>query len=195
MLDTAQLSQIAGLSKFHFMRIFKMYTGESIGIYIQRIRLEYIAHLLLTTSFSLSNIVQQTNYQTKHSLSKAFKKHFGLSPSHYKQRYRQRSCNKIPILSEERLPQIKNMSSLSIIYRAIDNTYSTMTTYKDIWKELLSFAEINIIKSVENKFVSVSLDAPLITTYSNCRFFIGITVKQNVEAKGKFGIMEIPAGY
>ena len=40
MLNTEQLSKIAGLSKFHFLRIFKEYTGESIGVYIQRIRLE-----------------------------------------------------------------------------------------------------------------------------------------------------------
>ena len=101
MLNTEQLSKIAGLSKFHFLRIFKEYTVESIGVYVQRIRLEHIAHLLLTANFSLNNIVLQTNYQTKHSLSKAFKKHFGLSPSDYKQQYKQQSYNEAPILSEK----------------------------------------------------------------------------------------------
>ena len=195
MLNTEQLSKIAGLSKFHFLRIFKEYTGESIGVYIQRIRLEYIAHLLLTANFSLNNIVLQTNYQTKHSLSKAFKKHFGLSPSDYKQQYKQQPYNEASILSEKRLPQIKKISSLSMIYRTIDNTCSTMKAYKDIWKELLSFAESNITKSPENRFISVSMDDPLITVYSNCRFLIGLTVNQKVKAKGKFGMMEIPAGH
>lgn len=193
-LNTEQISKIAGLSRFHFLRTFKAYTGESVGNYIQRIRLEYIAHLFLTTELSLNNIIQQTNYQTKHSLSKAFKKHFGLSPTDYKEQYKH-SYSEMPILSEGMLPQIRKISSLSIVYRAIDNTCSTMKEYKDIWKELLSFTESNIIKSPENKFVSVSMDDPLITSYSNCRFLIGVTVNQNVKPKGKFGMMDIPESY
>ena len=39
------------------------------------------------------------------------------------------------------------------------------------------------------------MDDPLITAYSNCRFLIGLTVNQKVKAKGKFGMMEIPAGH
>lgn len=193
-LNTEQISKIAGLSRFHFLRTFKAHTGESVGNYIQRIRLEYIAHLFLTTELSLNNIIQQTNYQTKHSLSKAFKKHFGLSPTDYKEQYKH-TYSEMPILSEEILPQIKKIGSISVVYRAIDNTCSTMKEYKDIWKELLSFAESNITKSTENKFVSVSMDDPLITSYSNCRFLIGVTVNQSIKPKGKFGMMDIPKGY
>ncbi|MBC8618307.1 GyrI-like domain-containing protein [Parabacteroides faecis] len=193
-LNTELLSKIAGLSRFHFLRTFKAYTGESVGNYIQRIRLEYIAHLFLTTELSLNNIIQQTNYQTKHSLSKAFKKHFGLSPTDYKEQNKH-SYSDMSMLSKGILPQIKKISGLSIVYRAIDNTCSTTKEYKDIWKELLSFTESNIAKSPENKFVSVSMDDPLITLYSNCRFFIGITVNQKVKPKGKFGMMDIPEGY
>ena len=35
-----------------------------------------------------------------------------------------------------------------------------MKAYKDIWKELLSFAESNITKSPENRFISVSTGRP-----------------------------------
>ncbi len=73
-------------SFFHFRKVFRNVTGENIGTYIQRLRLEYIAHLLIATGQSIEEIGMQTNYQTKFSLAKAFKKHFGISMSAYREK-------------------------------------------------------------------------------------------------------------
>ena len=87
-LDADILSTISGLSKYHFRRVFQTVAGENIGSYIQRLRLEHIAHLLVSTDFTLNQISEQTNYQTKFSLAKAFKKHFGVSTSQYREKYK-----------------------------------------------------------------------------------------------------------
>lgn len=87
-LDTDRLSDMSGLSKYHFRRVFQAVTGENIGIYIQRLRLEHIAHLLVSTDFTLNQILEQTSYQTKFSLAKAFKKHFGIPASQYREKYK-----------------------------------------------------------------------------------------------------------
>jgi len=72
-INSEQLARVANLSFFHFRRVFRSITGENIGIYIGRLRLEYIAHLLIATEQSIEEIRIQTNYQTKFSLAKAFK--------------------------------------------------------------------------------------------------------------------------
>ena len=82
-LDTDTLSSMSGLSKFHFRRVFRTATRENIGSYIQRLRMEHVAHLLISTDYTLKQIIEQTSYQTKYSIAKAFKKHFGISTSQY----------------------------------------------------------------------------------------------------------------
>lgn len=82
--DLKSLSQIANLSEFHFHRIFRAIMNEGTGEYIQRLRLEYVAHKLLTTNLNLTRIVESTSYNSIFALSRAFKKHFGVSPSEYR---------------------------------------------------------------------------------------------------------------
>jgi AraC-like DNA-binding protein len=77
-LDMKALISMSGLSKFHLRRVFQSVTGENIASYMQRLRLEQIAHLLISTDATLEQIVRQTNYETKFSLAKAFRKHFGM---------------------------------------------------------------------------------------------------------------------
>ncbi|WP_029902412.1 zinc ribbon domain-containing protein [Prevotella sp. 10(H)] len=89
-LDAERLSKVANLSKFYLIRVFKDITGESIGNYMLRIRLEYIAHLMVTTDLPLNDIVNDVHYHSRHSLSKAFKKYFGLSPLEYRQAHKVR---------------------------------------------------------------------------------------------------------
>ena len=65
-LNTDTLSSMSGLSKFHFRRVFRTATGENIGSYIQRLRMEHVAHLLISTDYTLKQIIEQTSYQTKY---------------------------------------------------------------------------------------------------------------------------------
>ena len=69
-LDSDKLSQIASVSKYHFRRIFNAVTGENLGNYIQRLRLEYIAFKFISTDISVPKILAQINYQNKHTISK-----------------------------------------------------------------------------------------------------------------------------
>lgn len=72
-LDSDKLSHVAGISKYYFRRLFKAVCGENMGMYIQRLRLEYIAFKLITTDVSVPKLLGQINYQNKHTLSRAFK--------------------------------------------------------------------------------------------------------------------------
>ena len=71
-LDSEKLSQVAGMSKFHFRRLFKAVCGENLGNYILRLRLEYIAFKLISTDTSVPELLSQIHYQNKHTLSRAF---------------------------------------------------------------------------------------------------------------------------
>lgn len=190
-LNVDYLSQLANLSKFHFLRTFKAVTGENVGGYIQRLRLEFIAHILLNTNLSLSGIIRQTNYQSKHSLSKAFSKHFGVSPSEYRRKHK---LNSNELLSGELDVQIKSLRNLKVVCIPLSNKCSDFNCYRDNWKKLIMYVEKLNLKSRYNKFMSISLDDSLITGTAKSRFMIGIRINEKIKPKENFHLMEIPDG-
>lgn len=70
----------ANLSEYHFFRLFKSIFNISPHQYIISKRLEIAKQLLQNKALKLSDIAIITGFSDMHSLSKAFKKHFGLSP-------------------------------------------------------------------------------------------------------------------
>lgn len=80
-----KLSQIANFSSYHFHRIFFIMTGETLFQYIQRIRLEKAAFLLLANQkTAVTHIALECGFSNQASFAKAFKKHFGISASKFR---------------------------------------------------------------------------------------------------------------
>ncbi|MNJ84789.1 Bifunctional transcriptional activator/DNA repair enzyme AdaA [compost metagenome] len=77
-----QIARIAGMSEYHFFRLFKQTTGSTPYQYILSSRLNN-ASLLLQAGYSVSDVAIAMGFSDIHSFSKAFKKHFGLSPTLY----------------------------------------------------------------------------------------------------------------
>lgn len=191
-ITTDELAQLANISVFHFRRVFKKITGENIGTYIQRIRLQQIAHNLISTDYSINNILQQTVYQTKFSLAKAFKKHFGISMSLYRERHKYISAKDIYTQTIWQ-PEIKKLNSQKIICYSLDNLQVDMEKYIESWKEIIHYKK-KYIKDQNSRFVSISLDNPLVVNHNQCRFYLGITTTESIKPRGKYFMREIQGG-
>ncbi|MFV0468218.1 MAG: helix-turn-helix transcriptional regulator [Dysgonomonas sp.] len=125
-LSVKVVSEAAGISGFHFHRIFKALIGENIGEYITRLRLEDIAQQLRMKRTSLSDIAFTTGYASKHTLSKAFKRHFGISPSVYRNQninmsHFQQDNKDRNILDIK--PEIKQIEQKRVVYIRIIDLY------------------------------------------------------------------------
>lgn len=83
-LDVIQLAKVAGYSHFHFCRIFKINTGESVMSYASRLRLERASIQLSLGNKSMIDVALDAGYQTPTGFLKAFKKRFGVTPSNFK---------------------------------------------------------------------------------------------------------------
>ncbi len=78
------LAARAALSRSTFSARFRELVGESPRSYITRARLAHAARLLHTTDASLAQIAARAGYGTEFSLSKAFKRTFGVAPGAYR---------------------------------------------------------------------------------------------------------------
>jgi len=81
------LSQYADdllISEKHLIAIIKETTGKTPAEYIQEIFLLESKTLLTHTPYSIAEIAYRLNFEDPSYFSKVFKKHFGITPSSYK---------------------------------------------------------------------------------------------------------------
>ena len=84
-LNREVLAAVAGFSVPHFHRIFTAHVGENIASYVRRVRLERAARKLRMGAVDITEVALAAGYDTHAAFSKAFKQHFGLSPSEFRQ--------------------------------------------------------------------------------------------------------------
>lgn len=80
---TAQVEDLcaaAGMSRFHFSRLFKARTGKSPYQYLLEVRLEHAAHLLKTRDLSVTDAATTAGFTDLSRFGQLFKKRFGQTP-------------------------------------------------------------------------------------------------------------------
>ncbi|GAB6988573.1 response regulator transcription factor [Paenibacillus pini] len=72
------------LHPVYLSKIYKAETGESLGDYIIRMRMEKALYLLKKTNKKIYEITAELGYQNPQYFSKMFKKHYGLNPNEFR---------------------------------------------------------------------------------------------------------------
>jgi AraC family transcriptional regulator len=82
------LASVAHLSPFHFHRIYRALTGESVVETVQRVRLARAAHHLTVADDPVGDIAANVGYGSPQAFSRAFRGFAGVSPSAFQMRQR-----------------------------------------------------------------------------------------------------------
>ena len=82
--ELADVARAAGLSQWHFQRIFKALTHETLKTYIRSRRFANALEQLASTRLSVLDIALAAGYETQESFTRAFKDCFRLTPSQYR---------------------------------------------------------------------------------------------------------------
>lgn len=85
-LSLDQLAAEAGISRFHFIEVFKQAVGETPVQYLLRHRLDCAAELLVKTDLSLQQIAENCGFITLSHFSAAFRRCFGQTASEYRRK-------------------------------------------------------------------------------------------------------------
>lgn len=84
-ISLKDLARNAHLSEFHFHRIFKKYSSETVNEFVTRFKMERAAiFLCVNPKINITTISMEYGYNDSSSFSRTFKKHFGISPINYK---------------------------------------------------------------------------------------------------------------
>lgn len=83
-LSVEMLAARAGLSPYHFIRVFHRQTGFTPHQYLVNTRIAAAKYLLKNSSLSTKSICFQTGFSCESVFCSAFKKHQGITPSAYR---------------------------------------------------------------------------------------------------------------
>ena len=194
-LDLKTLANEAALSDFHFHRIFKALKGEAIGGYITRLRLEATARLLRYTALTIEEIAFNIGYETTASLSKAFKKQYGISPTEYRTN-KDTYIMKKEIINPDlalKTPKIVTLEPKNLIYVALTGAYGSLDygkAYEQLWAVIK--AQKLFTKGIES--ICISYDDPKITEGSLQRSDVCLAIHKSATPQDEVSCKTLAGG-
>ncbi len=82
-IDLQQLAGEAALSKYHFLRLFKLAFGCSPYQYLQQLRLQRASQLLKLRQWPVNQVALSLGFENASSFSRLFQQRFGIYPTQY----------------------------------------------------------------------------------------------------------------
>lgn len=91
-LTLARLAEQNNVSHNRLVYVFRKYAGMGPGDYILQYRLNRAKELLPISKAPLRELAQAVGFNDPFYFSRAFKKHFGVSPSEYRKKFMNNTC-------------------------------------------------------------------------------------------------------
>jgi len=127
-LSLETLSSIAHFSPFHFHRIFHAMTGETLNRYIQRIRIEKAASLLVQNpNKSITVIALDCGFSGSAAFARAFREAFGMSASEWRSTGGNDRSKISKTIRKESQQDGKNGKAFSVSAMYFDDSTNTLT--------------------------------------------------------------------
>ena len=92
-LSVSLLSEVAGYSKSHFLRMFKEFSNISCGEYIQQQRVALAKQLLADPERNITDIVTRAGFGSVASFNRVFKEQMDCTPTQYRKILRGQNRN------------------------------------------------------------------------------------------------------
>ncbi|WP_196891597.1 AraC family transcriptional regulator [Aureivirga marina] len=213
-LTLEKLAEIAHFSPFHFHRIFKFITNETLNQFITRKRIEKAASLLIhQKEKSIANIFLEVGFENNTTFTRTFKKFYNSNPTQFRKENQhtfhkikqQNSKNgKVYPSTEEYICiiknlkkwfdmnakiEIKNVDKMHLAYRTIIGEENIQKAYQ----QLIHWAKENNLYSEKSKMLTMYHDSFKITKPEKVRMSACMILQQEISEQNSvdFTTLEI----
>ena len=170
------IGEIMNCSQRNTQRLFKRFFGETVNSFQKRLKLENAYKKLVYSKETIKNIAYDVGYENQSTFSKAFLKHFQITPTEarnnkqllFKQFIKQTEAYKKKIDSE-----VVYIPPKPVFYKLIMTDNYSNKVINDLWDNLDEKNDENI------NFYGLILDQPLISGKTKCRYEACVDVPQN----------------
>ena len=213
-LDINGLAKSACYSPYHFQRIFKQITGESVHDYIRHCRLEWAANLLIyNPDEAIVDIATECGFHSNASFSHAFKSRFNCSPSIWrKEGYERKSRSLKAVWSESAInphrkyyqDTLKPDSQYAPRHVQVKRLLNQPVAYirhlgydqgiGEVWERLLDWGMTHGIDVGKQQMIGLHHSNPDLIPFEQCRYVACLTLPEKIYPSDGVGVMEIPGG-
>ncbi|MEM9491713.1 MAG: AraC family transcriptional regulator [Myxococcota bacterium] len=202
-LSLDALARVAHFSPYHFHRIFKAATGETLVAFTQRARLERAAYLMMSSpERPLGSIALEVGFSAQSDFSRVFRRHFGVAPSSWDRTSRLDARHVVPEF--EAAVRAARGAGPAPEARLVDHpacrlAYVRMRTpflgeaLREGYERLTDWLERRGVDWRACPLIGMSWDHYETTPLDKVRFDFGFGVPDAIAAEGEFGIVELPA--
>lgn len=218
-LSLARLARVAAFSPFHFHRVFRAITGETLAGFIQRLRIEKSAAALsLHPDLSVLEIALDHGFASAATFARAFRVRFGMSATQWRrggaQRWRRRRESKPgkPIRKpgkassragrhtprkrseEARMTiRVRDLPAYHLAYMRHVGPYGDHGI-PALWARFRVWMEARGLPVAETVRIGIGHDEPAITAPARCRYDACAVVPADFAADRRVNLMDLPAG-
>jgi len=208
-LDTeialSDVAKAAGLSQWHFQRVFRALTNETLKTYIRSRRFAKALDQLLGTQLPILDIALAAGYETQESFTRAFKSCFRITPGQYRAfgsrslfvkkveldadylRHIHRNVSLVPEVYEQRAMQLVAMRTL---FYGIDSEKNNLAKkLPPLWAGFLSRLG-EVPHAVPG--VCYGVVGPVRESSDQLQYFAAIEVRQSAALPPGMQAIEVP---
>lgn len=195
-----EISQQAHLSEYHFHRIFKSYTRETVKEFLVRLKIERAANRLKHSEDTIGQIAFDNGFDNHESFTRAFKRYFELTPKEYREASKELietkkkaySTNEINLenLNVEE-PIIKQVADIHLAYIRHTGSYDKVASS---FQRLMLWAAAHFVLKMSPKTLGIVHDNPELTAEDKIRFDACVVVNQAIKPRGEVGYKKIEGG-
>lgn len=191
-LTLKEIANVAGISGYHFHRLFTSAFQETPGQYVRRLRLEKATFDLLMTTKSLNEITDDVGYGNRSALTKSFKKKYGYNPVVLREKALRATLDAGEYMRVQ--PEIRELEPFTLLYTRIVHGCCADSTFLETWQSILAFTELDGKPKNEISYFGISKDCPIITARERMRVFAGISGLEDVKPFSVFRVIKITGG-
>lgn len=208
-LSLEVVAAAAGLSPFHFHRVFKAAMGETLAQFVKRLRLERALHLMThAPRRSLTDVALHCGFSSSSDFSRSFRQHFGQSPRKFdRAAFRDaRRAEFDRLLAGEgaapraQLPEpganpdgfevhLRELPARTVAYVRVFEPYREGAA-QAAFERLLCWAEPRGL--ADGQWLGYMWDEPEIVALADCRYDVGLVVDEALP-EGDIGVFRFPA--
>ena len=185
-----EVAKVACLSTFHFHRLFRGLTGETVRGYVRRIRLEQAAHRLTQGKEDILRIALDVGYSSHEAFTRAFQKRFGVAPSVFREEKRTMMQSAATDMS----PIDVRIETREPVAVAAVRHVGPYDQVGDAWKTLMKWGWTKMIFGRPPEMFGLCHDDPDVTDADKLRYDACMVVSPGTRVKGDIQLRDVPGG-
>nr|WP_315147634.1 GyrI-like domain-containing protein [uncultured Flavobacterium sp.] len=213
-LSLETVANVGFYSPFHFHRIFKAITNETLNSYITRKRIEKTASVLLhQKNVSITELSLRYGFNSNSSFTRTFKKFYGISPSDFrkskpkfskisqveskngqeKSNFEEYICNSINLINWIKMNakiEIKEMPKLELAFI----TQIGHIGLEKAYAKLIQWAAPKGLLKEDSKMATIYHDSYKITEPEKVRMSACLILNEKIDVSGEIGLTTIEKG-